>query len=111
MSGVRHLAALLFLAGALRAQSLPDGTVSVIHVPKGTTAIGWSVADSVSSSAWEVSVTFDAEHCDIYCAVRRKRDVFGRAPVLDRLLPPLVSIQIYTDSPSPPPAIIVDPAG
>ena len=36
---------------------------------------------------WEVTVSFDPEHCEISCAYRMRSDRFGREPLAGYLLP------------------------
>ena len=69
------------------------------------------IAPASSVGGWEVTVGFDAAHCEIHCAYRRKRDAFGRMSLAGLLLPPITAIQIYEDSASKPLTVIVDPAG
>jgi hypothetical protein len=102
----------LFLPGTLRAQAVADGTVSVIHVPEAARGlrVEWAATDGWSND-WEVAVTFDAAHCDVYCAIRRKRDALGRVPAMDLLLPPAVAVRVFSDSVAVPFTVTVDPAG
>ena len=92
-----------------------SGLVSILawHVTYASTGAGFT--DNATSPAvlggWEVTVAFDVAHCGIYCAYRRKPDVWGRTPMLDLLLPPVVAIEVYKDSVSKPAMVIVDPAG
>ena len=59
---------------------------------------------------WEVTVVLDVLRCEISCAYRLKRDVFGRTHS-GSLLPPVAEIHLDTGFGSPPITLIVDPAG
>jgi hypothetical protein len=64
------------------------------------------VEASVSHTAgWDVSVTFDAETCEVFCEYRRKDGGLHLFPA------PVTELRVYTDGASRPLLVIVDPAG
>jgi hypothetical protein len=70
----------------------------------------WSQGSKTNLGEWEVAVVFDAVHCDLYCAYRRKANGPGRAmPAL--LLPPPVSVQVPMGPASVPVSVVIDPSG
>lgn len=100
----RQFVLLGFAASAIHAHT------SVVHLPKAPSHVEWTVQGGLSND-WEVTVTLDAAHCDIYCEIRRKPDSFGRIPAMDLLLPPSVAVRIFSDAVSQPITTIIDPAG
>ena len=104
MSGWRQLVLLALGAAALHAHT------SVIHLPNSPSRVEWAVQGALSDE-WEVSVTLDAAHCDIYCEIRRKPDAFGRIPGVDLLLPPVVTLRIFSNGAAQPMTAVVDPSG
>jgi hypothetical protein len=95
-----------------------------LHIPVSADAkVAWELtylprqasrlqeASSASLAGWEVSLAFDAVHCDLYCTYRRKPGAWNRSAAIPRLLPPLVAIRIYPNSMARPMTVVVDPAG
>jgi hypothetical protein len=100
-----RLAALLIgLAGVTQAQN-----VYKIYVPHAgpISKVEWSSP----GAGWTVTVGFDRERCELYCAYRRVRDDFGPLALTHFLPPPATVIRVYGDPGSEPDAVTVDPAG
>jgi hypothetical protein len=83
----------------------PYAHTALIHVPQAPTKIEWTVLGA--SPDWDITVTFDAAHCDIYCEIHRRPEAFGRG----LSLPPAIALQIFPDGVSRPIRTIVDPGG
>jgi hypothetical protein len=99
MSAWRQLLLLAFTATA------PYAHTAFIHVAQAPTKIEWTVLGA--SPDWDVTVTFDAAHCDVYCEIHRKPETFGRG----LQIPPAVALQIFSDAVTRPVKTVVDPSG
>ncbi len=100
-----RLAALLIgLACVTQAQN-----VYKVYIPHSgpISKVEWSSP----GAGWTVTVGFDHERCELYCAYRRVQDAFGPLALIHFLLPPATVIRVYGDPGSKPDAITVDPAG
>ena len=91
--------------------SAPDAKVSweLTYLPR--VASRPQDAQTASLAGWEVTLAFDAVHCDLYCTYRRKPGAWNRTGAVPRLLPPLAAIRIYPNSVARPLTVVVDPAG
>ena len=69
-----------------------------------TAAVSPGDVISLTSGEWEVTVTFDAVHCEVACAYRRIRST-------SLLSPPVTTIRFYPDRWSAAQQTTVDPAG
>jgi hypothetical protein len=69
-----------------------------------TAAVAPGDVISVTSGEWEVTVTFDAVHCEVACAYRRIR-------ATSLLSPPVTTIRFYPERLSAAQQTTVDPAG
>ena len=100
----RLAALLIFLAGVTQAQN-----VYKVYIPHSgpISRVEWSSP----GAGWTVTVGFDRERCELYCAYRRVRDDFGPTALTHFLLPPATRIRLYGDSGSKPDMVTVDPAG
>lgn len=101
----RLAALLLCVAGAAQATS----DVYRYYVPHSgaVTKVAWSSP----GAGWDVTVGFDSERCEIYCAYRRVHDAFGPTALAHFLLPPMTVLRLYRDAGSKPETVVVDPAG
>jgi hypothetical protein len=100
-----RLAALLIcLAGVTQAQN-----VYKVYIPHSgpISKVEWSSP----GAGWTVTVGFDRERCELYCAYRRVRDDFGSTALIHFLLPPASVIRVYGDPGTEPDTVIIDPAG
>jgi hypothetical protein len=97
---LRHLG-LLFAACLICGAAEPVAATYSTHVPGAS-----QVEARVSHTAgWDVTVTFDAETCEIHCQYRRKERG------LHLFLAPVTELQVYTDGAANPLRVIIDPAG
>lgn len=71
----------------------------------------FSASPSSGAGGWEVTVAFNSAHCEILCTYRRKPDSHGQIHFADLVLPPLSTMQVFTEGASRPTLIMVDPAG
>ena len=99
VGGLRHLGLWSLLCLLL---SLPaKAEIYSMHVPAAA-----RVEARVSHTAgWDVSITFDAETCQVFCEYRRKDGA------LHLFLAPVTELHVYTDDGASPLLLIVDPAG
>jgi hypothetical protein len=103
VGGVRHLG-LMAIAGVLL--SLPAAADPATHIYATHVPAASRVEARVAHTAdWDVSVTFDAETCEVYCEYRPKAHGFHL------FLPPVTELRIYSDGGATPLLVIVDPAG
>jgi hypothetical protein len=103
VGGLRHLGFVLIAGVLFASPSLagPATHVFTTHVPSAS-----RVEARVAYLAdWDVSVTFDAETCEVYCEYRPKPNGFHL------FLPPATELRIYGDGAEAPLLIVLDPAG
>jgi hypothetical protein len=100
---LRHLGFVLIAGVLLASPALAEPATHVFttHVPAAS-----RVEARVAHLAdWDVSVTFDAETCEVYCEYRPKPNGFHL------FLPPVTELRIYGDGADAPLLIVLDPAG
>jgi len=89
---------------------LPAQTYT-IHLSDSRPPVKIETLVTQASAEWEVTASYDSALCEIHCSWRRKRDAFGRTPLISLFQPTVAIIRIYTDFASLPATVIVDPAG